>query len=562
MFIRVGGSTSNERGLFTNPRDPPAQTSARLRLSSTPRVCCAATWWKVFLPLCSADSTFTALVFVDQEKVPERRSPSADKKTRGKNVGSGRKRPSKVSEAKAAKDTPAVGGRGGGGVSSKQSSGSSKAAGGCGEDEDEGAQLKKRKHGTKEGVWKAGTGARTGGKGGSKPCGAKSWKKGGTRDSERESAWEGEPDAAATADGDGDGGASVGRIGGKACRAEHENGGRGGGAKRKKDEALMTAGEKRGDSAPERKSKGNGSKKNAASAPRDTEKHPRAKNKRDETGGKSAGRKLVKGSGGSKKEKKAKVARNGARGSRKHQDAGQDTRYAQASSGDQFADDATRESNSLGHRQHSHSDTVVSSGFSAGWVEPSGREAERTNVRSTSESSPQRKQRAGASGAEAEAAVAAASTAPPAVADLRLAVVAEGSGRQEDSVEGKGAGDGDEVVAAAGWVSPPRASEPSPNDDDNGKAAMPARLMMSEEEEGGGDDREDESTVIKGVVKRGAGTAVCGEVDGGGGRGAIGAGAGGATVANVVPVLSGPSVRTADPHTLAAAHVLISGLGV
>lgn len=506
-------------------------------------------------------------MFVDQEKVQERMSPSADKKTHGKNVGSGRKRPSKVSEAKAAKDTPAIGGRGGGGgggCSSKQSSGPSKAAGGCGEDGDEEAQLKKRKHGTKEGVWKAGTGARTGGKIGSKPCGAKSWKKGGTRDSERESAWEGERDAAATADGDGD--ASVGRVGGKAFRAEHEDAGRGGGAKRKKDEALMTAGEERGDSAPERKSKSNGSKKSAASAPRGTEKHPRTKNKRDETGGKGAGRKLVKGSGGSKKDKKAKIARNGARGSRKHQDAGQDTRYAQASSGDQFADDATSESNSLGHRQHSDADTVVSSGFSAGWVEPSsGREAERTNVGSTSELSPQGKQRASASGAEAEAAVAAvaaAATAPAAVADLRLAVVAEGSGRQEDRVEGKGAADGGEVVAAAGWVSPPRAPEPSPNDDDTGKAAMPARLMMSEEEEGGGDDREEESTVIKGVVKRGGRTAVCGGVDGGGGRGAIGTDAGGATVANVVPVLSGPSVRTADPHTLAAAHVLISGMGV
>lgn len=191
---------------------------------------------------------------------------------------------------------------------------------------------------------------------------------------------------------------------------------------------------------------------------------------------------------------------------------------------------------------------------------------------------------------------------PSAFADLRTTVVADSStnsdaaggepqpekamiDREED---GKEEG-GEEVMAAPGWVSPtptpdcflaPRGSVSSNNHrpkqimeslpsplplrlPSQPLAVLPQRLSVSEDEDGGNETTSVTIDAVRVVDKRSgrgeedtpmsvSSASLAGRTGGGGTR-----------KANVVPILPVPtSVGNADPHTLAAAHVLVSGLGM
>lgn len=172
---------------------------------------------------------------------------------------------------------------------------------------------------------------------------------------------------------------------------------------------------------------------------------------------------------------------------------------------------------------------------------------------------------------------------PPAFdPDLRATVVAESGG---------GVGNEDEDIddAGPGWVSPTchsGAASPMSNDAKQQQQSpllsppqqlppahhkqhhhQPKRLTISEEEET--TEEEDMEPVRTAGERRGRAapynesTAAAAAASSSDGNAAGGGGGGGGGTANVVPVLPAQSsASTADPNTLAAAHVLVSGLGV
>lgn len=180
---------------------------------------------------------------------------------------------------------------------------------------------------------------------------------------------------------------------------------------------------------------------------------------------------------------------------------------------------------------------------------------------------------------------------PSSVADLRATVVGDtggvSDGRQEEQQrEGKAGDAQEEEEMARGWVSPPPPSDASPSNNNAiiskhqsrprpPAPLLPQRLTISEEEDSAndGDDVEEaldllhkrataRDSACDAAMRSSAAVARSrrGRHTGGAERGG---GSSVASAANVVPVHPVPSsAATADPHTLAAAHVLISGLGL